>query len=141
MKPPFIQPAPALDNLYSSDRLLTGFLQRTLPPDLLAAIEPELVELGALAAGPVADLQRADRLHEPVLTQWDAWGNRVDHIELTPLWREAERLTVRFGLTAIPYERRAGEWSRVRVGQALGPVTARGPVSRNVVSSQERPKS
>ena len=113
MNPSFIQPAPALDNLYTSDRLLTGFLRRRLPPDLLAAIEPELIELGALAAGPVADLQRADRLNEPVLTQWDAWGKRIDHIELTPLWREAERLTVRFGLTAIPYERRAAEWSRL----------------------------
>ena len=30
------------------------------------------------------------------------------------LWHEAERLAVRFGLTAIPYERKEGPWSRTR---------------------------
>jgi len=111
---PFVQKAPALDNLYTSDRLLVGFLRRKLPREMLAAIEPEFIELGAEAAGPLASLQHADRLHEPVLTQWDAWGNRVDGIELTPLWREAERRAVHYGLTAVPYERREAEWSRLR---------------------------
>ncbi|HYM29056.1 MAG TPA: acyl-CoA dehydrogenase family protein, partial [Steroidobacteraceae bacterium] len=112
--PPFVQPAPSLDNLYLSDPLLTAFLRRKLPPDLYASLEPEFVELGALAAGPLAELQRADRRNEPVLTQWDPWGNRIDHIELSPLWREAERIAVRFGLTAVPYERREAQWSRLR---------------------------
>ena len=112
--PTFVQPAPQLDNLYRSDRLLVGLLRRKLPKDLYAQLEPELMELGALAAGPLAQQQRADRANEPVLTQWDPWGNRVDSIELSPLWREAERVAVRFGLTAIPYERREGEWSRLR---------------------------
>jgi acyl-CoA dehydrogenase len=111
---PFVQSPPALDNLYTSDRLLAGFLHRKLPREMLAAIEPEFIALGAEAAGPLASLQHADRLHEPLLTQWDAWGNRVDRIELTPLWREAERRAVRYGLTAIPYERREAEWSRLR---------------------------
>jgi len=110
----FVQPAPELDNLYRSDRLLVSLLRRKLPPDVCARIEPELVELGALAAGPLAEQQRADRRNEPVLTQWDPWGNRVDRIELSPLWREAERVAVRFGLTAVPYERREAEWSRLR---------------------------
>ncbi len=110
----FVQDAPQLDNLYLSDRLLIGLLRRKLPPDLYARLQDELVELGALAAGPLAEQQRADRRHEPVLTQWDAWGNRVDQIELSPLWREAERTAVRFGLTAIPYERREAQWSRLR---------------------------
>jgi acyl-CoA dehydrogenase len=112
--PAFVQPAPRLDNLYLSDRLLVGLLRRKLPPDLHARLEPELVELGALAAGPLAEQQHADRRNEPVLTQWDPWGNRVDSIELSPLWREAERVAVRFGLTAIPYERGEAEWSRLR---------------------------
>jgi len=111
---PFVQSPPALDNLYTSDRLLVGFLRRKLPHEMLAAIEPEFIELGAEAAGPLASLQHADRLNEPVLTQWDAWGKRVDAIELTPLWREAERRAVHYGLTAVPYERCEAEWSRLR---------------------------
>jgi acyl-CoA dehydrogenase len=111
---PFVQSGPALENLYTSDALLAGFLRRKLPLELLASIEAESSVLGAEAAGPLASLQQSDRLHEPVLTQWDAWGNRIDRIELSPLWREAGRRAVHYGLTAIPYERREGEWSRFR---------------------------
>jgi alkylation response protein AidB-like acyl-CoA dehydrogenase len=110
----FVQSPPSLDNLYTSDRLLLGFLRRKLPQDLLEALTPDFVALGAEAAGPLASLQHADRLHEPVLTQWDAWGKRVDRIEVSPLWREAERRAVHYGLTAIPYERREAQWSRLR---------------------------
>jgi acyl-CoA dehydrogenase len=111
---PFVQPAPRLANAYASDPVLPALLRRKLGPELHAAIEPELLEMGELAAGPLYEFQRADRGNEPVLTQWDAWGTRVDRIELSPLWREAERLAARYGLVAIPYERREGPWSRLR---------------------------
>ena len=51
-----------------------------------------------------------DRLNEPVLTQWDAWGNRIDHIELTPLWRVAERIAAEHGVVATAYEGRHGHF-------------------------------
>ncbi len=41
---------------------------------------------------------------EPVLTQWDVWGNRVDRIELTRAWRTAQPLAARFGLVAAGHE-------------------------------------
>src|SRR5205823_3742140 len=50
---------------------------------------------------------------EPRLTQWDAWGRRVDEVEVTPLWREAARLAVEHGLVAVAYERRLGPLSRL----------------------------
>lgn len=110
----FVQDGPRLANTYASDWLLRSYLERKLGPDLLTAIEPELIELGERASVQLLELQHADRRSEPTLTQWDAWGTRLDHIEPTPLWREAERLAVRFGLTAIPYERKEGAWSRTR---------------------------
>ena len=110
----FVQESPRLANTYSSNALLKTYLAWKLGPELLASIEPQLIELGELAAGRLLDLQHADRRNEPVLTQWDAWGNRIDRIETTPLWREAERLAVQLGLTAIPYERKEGPWSRTR---------------------------
>jgi alkylation response protein AidB-like acyl-CoA dehydrogenase len=110
----FVQEPPRLANTLASDPLLLPYLEWKLGAERLAAIAPELAELGELAAGRLAGLQRADRLNEPKLTQWDAWGERVDRIEVTALWREAERLAVRLGLTAIPYERREGPWSRLR---------------------------
>ncbi len=97
----------------TADWLVRSYLRQKLPRDIHAAFEPVLLELSELASGPLWEAQLADRLHEPVLTQWDPWGNRVDRIELTAVWRQAESLAARFGLTAIPYEGRYEQWSRV----------------------------
>jgi alkylation response protein AidB-like acyl-CoA dehydrogenase len=110
---PFTQDPPRLDNQYDDDRVLRGYLARVLPSDLLAAIAPALQEMGGLAAGRLFELQHADRLAEPRHTPFDAWGNRIDRIELTTLWREAEPLAARAGLIAIPYERAHQGLSRV----------------------------
>ncbi len=109
----FTQSAPELGNQYRDDPLLASWLGRALPPESLRALEPELEELGALAGGPLYQLQLADRLNEPKLTQWDAWGNRVDQVEVTPLWREAERVAVRHGLVATGYEPAHGRFARI----------------------------
>ncbi len=110
---PFVQAEPRPWQGLRDDWLVRSFVRHRLPPDVQKAIEPELAGLAGLAAGPLWDFQRADRGNEPRLTRFDAWGNRIDHIELTPLWREAERLAVQFGLTAHPRERPHGAWSRV----------------------------
>jgi alkylation response protein AidB-like acyl-CoA dehydrogenase len=110
---PFFQDPPRLYDAYDADPLLREHLARTLPPDALAAVEPELRELGALAAGPLRDLQLADAGLEPRLVQWDAWGRRVDRIEPTPLWREAAVLSAHHGLVAAAYEKRLGPDARV----------------------------
>jgi alkylation response protein AidB-like acyl-CoA dehydrogenase len=110
---PFNQPAPALGNQYTEDRALRSYLARALPPEVLRQIEPQLTEMGQLAGGPLYGFQMADRLNVPVHTPWDAWGNRIDQIEVSPLWRAAEQLAARHGLIAIAYERANGAWSRV----------------------------
>jgi alkylation response protein AidB-like acyl-CoA dehydrogenase len=109
----FVQPPPELGNQYAADRVLRSYLSRVLPADVRAGIEPELTAMGELAGGELYRFQLADRGNEPVLTQWDAWGNRVDRIEVSPLWREAERIAAGQGLVAIAYERRHGQYSRV----------------------------
>lgn len=110
---PFRQEPPQLGNQYESDRALRSYLRRALPHDVLEEIEPELLELGELAGGELYRMQLADRLNEPRLTQWDAWGERVDRIEVSPLWRVAERLSAERGLVATAYERKHGAHSRV----------------------------
>jgi acyl-CoA dehydrogenase len=109
---PFNQPPPQLGNQYDEDRVLRAYLQRHLPAEVLAAIEPELRELGELAGGELYEMQLADRLHEPVLTQWDAWGERIDQIEVSPLWQRAERLAAEMGIVAAAYEQTYGRFSR-----------------------------
>jgi alkylation response protein AidB-like acyl-CoA dehydrogenase len=109
----FTQQAPEPGNTYRGDALLQSWLMRTLPADSLRELEPELDELGAVSGGPLYRLQLAARLNEPRLKQWDAWGNRVDELEVTPVWQEAERLTVQHGLVATGYEATHGRFARI----------------------------
>jgi acyl-CoA dehydrogenase len=109
----FQQAPPTLGNQYEDDSVLRSYLKRCVPPDVLREIEPTLVEMGRLAGGELYQMQLADRLNEPTLTQWDAWGNRIDRIELTPLWRVAERIAAEHGVVAAAYEQKHGRFSRV----------------------------
>jgi alkylation response protein AidB-like acyl-CoA dehydrogenase len=109
----FTQAPPQLGNQYRDDPLLAGWLRRTLPAEVLRAVQPELEEIGGIAGGALHRLQLADRCNEPVLTQWDPWGNRVDTLEVTALWREAERLAVKHGLVATAYEEAFGRHARI----------------------------
>lgn len=110
---PFNQPAPELGNQYHDDRVLRSYLRRALPLDLLAEVEPSLAEMGELAGGELYRLQLADRLNEPALTQWDAWGERVDAITTTPVWQRAERLAVERGVVATAYDTGFGRFARI----------------------------
>ncbi len=110
---PFYQTPPALGNQYVEDDVLRRYLRHTLPPDVLRRVEPELLELGELAGGDLFRQSVEQRSDEPKLVPWDAWGNRVDHIELSPLWKRAARLTAEKGIVATAYERKSGALSRV----------------------------
>ena len=110
---PFQQTPPKLGNQYEDDRVLRSYLARVLPAEMFREIEGSLVEMGRLSGGELYELQLADRLNEPRLTQWDAWGNRIDKIEVTPLWRVAERIAVEHGVVATAYEQKHGSLSRV----------------------------
>lgn len=109
----FFQSPPSLGNQYRDDRLAAEYAARVLPPDALAAAEAEYEHLGALAGGELYRQALAERALEPELTQWDAWGQRVDRIEVTPLWRRARALSAEHGLVAAGYEPGLGEHARV----------------------------
>jgi acyl-CoA dehydrogenase len=109
----FIQSAPTLGNQYRDDVFLQSYLRRKLPPAVLSTMTPELDDLGATVGGELYALQLADRLNEPTLVQWDAWGNRIDRIEVTALWKRAAQIAAQAGLIAIPYERAHGRYSRI----------------------------
>ena len=108
----FVQAAPLLGNQYRDDQVLRSYLRRALAPETFAAIEPDLDALGQYAA----DAWSAARAHpdeEPALIHWDAWGNRVDRVELTRAWRAAAPLAARYGLVAAGHEPTHGAAARV----------------------------
>lgn len=108
----FVQSAAELGNQYRDDRVLRSQLARSLPASVHDAIAPELDELGAHAA----DAWRRERersAREPVLTQWDSQGRRIDRIELTPTWQESREIAARFGLVAAGHEDTHAEHARL----------------------------
>lgn len=109
----FFQTPPELGNQYTADRMMRSYLARTLPKDVLRDIEPSLDALGELAGGSLYRRSVEEGTDEPTLVQWDAWGNRVDLIEVSPLWKDAQRLTAELGIVATAYERKHAEHSRV----------------------------
>lgn len=109
----FIQSPPQLGNQYHDDQFLQSYLHRMLPQAMLREVESQLQGMGELAGGSLYAMQLADRLNEPRLTQWDAWGNRIDQVELTPLWQRCARLAAEYGLVALPYEQLHGAHSRI----------------------------
>ncbi|HEX3761053.1 MAG TPA: acyl-CoA dehydrogenase family protein [Kofleriaceae bacterium] len=114
----FFQQPPRLANQFDDDPMLVSWIARFCPD-----LATELRELGDVAVEYHAK-QLADRDHEPVLTQWDAWGQRIDRIEVSPLWREAQALAARTGMVAAGYEPRLGAHARTHqfaIVHLLGP--------------------
>jgi len=102
-----------LENQFTDDRVLRGYLERVLPPDVRTDIRPEMEALGRLAGDELYDLQLSDRTSRPELTQWDATGDRIDHVELTDSWKRAMDVAAEYGIIASAYEQKHGEHSRV----------------------------
>ena len=109
----FLQEPPRLANQYEDDALLRSYLRRALEPAVLRAIEPSLAEMGALAAGRLLALSHVHRRDEPVHVPYDAWGRRIDAVEVNAAWREYARVAAEHGLIATGYERAHGRFSRV----------------------------
>jgi len=109
---PFVQAPPLLGNQYLDDRVLRSYLRRALAPATLAAVEGDLTDLGEYAAAAWS-LARTREASEPLLTQWSAWGERVDRIDLTPAWLAAQPVATRYGLVAAGHEAIHGASARV----------------------------
>jgi alkylation response protein AidB-like acyl-CoA dehydrogenase len=107
----FVQDAPVLANQYTNDRVLRSWLERNLAESLRTAIEHDLDELGAHAAQAWRHARERTPA-TPTLTRHDAWGARVDRIELTPTWREGPALAARYGLVAAGHEAASGAHAR-----------------------------
>lgn len=110
---PFYQAAPKLENSYQGDALLQSFLKWKLPPPIFAEIEPGLKSLGERAAGPMMEVVSQAEAQPPRHIPYDAWGKRIDRIEVSQAWNELDRIAAEEGIVATGYERKHGEHSRL----------------------------
>lgn len=104
---------PVLENEYEQDVFLQDYLKAYLPAEVMQAIEPDLRNLGQRTVSEFLDWARDAEVNNPKLTQFNAWGKRVDEIEVSAGWQNLERAAAEEGLVAIGYERTYGEYSRL----------------------------
>lgn len=109
----FLQAPPALANTYDTDRALRMQLERLLPAETRAAIEPELRALGERAAGEMLALAHEAERDTPSLITYDAWGRRIDQLVVSPAWQRLVRIAAEVGTIAAAYERKSGPYSRI----------------------------
>jgi alkylation response protein AidB-like acyl-CoA dehydrogenase len=110
---PFFQDPPRLTNTFDADPALAETLERLLPPDLHGALAAEWRALGEAAAGRLLVLARQAEAEPPRHRPYDAWGRRIDEVQVSAAWTELHREAARWGLTAIPYEGRLGPHARL----------------------------
>lgn len=108
----YIQQIPKLGNEFEDDTFLQDYLETYFPKEKLAEIKPDLQQFGGRVNEFLVWARDAE-VNEPTLTQFDAWGNRVDHIQVSDGWLQLERVAAEDGLVAIAYERKQGEYSRL----------------------------
>lgn len=109
----YLQSPPELSNPYLTDRVLRSCMRRCLPPALFERFHEDAGELGQLIADELYPQQLAERLLEPRHTPFDAWGRRIDQIELTPLWRRMPAIAARYGLVWHGYDKDKGAHGRL----------------------------
>ncbi len=95
------------DNTYLADPALRSIIKSWLRPETQAWAEPQLLEMGQLAAGPLREWGDECERQPPWLRPIDPWGERVDEVVYSESWRRLGATAARFGLAGMPYEKEA----------------------------------
>jgi acyl-CoA dehydrogenase len=109
----FFQEPPVLPDPWATDASLQSYLERTLNPEHLALATTKLQRMADISRGALYTQWLKEPTAEPHHIAWDAWGHRVDKIELTKLWELAKVVAAEEGVVATAYERAQGPSSRV----------------------------
>jgi len=109
----FLQKAPKLTNEFTSDEFLQDYLEGFMPAEYLEEIRPDLVRFGERVATELVEYANACENNPPKLLNFNAWGERVDEIQVAPEWKKLEAVAAEEGLIAIGYARHYGIFSRL----------------------------
>lgn len=110
---PFVQAAPRLANRWKADRVLRHAVRRVLPADVFEKAAADLEHAAERCATELAPLAARAEANPPRHVPYDAWGRRIDRIEIDPAWTELVKLLQGLGAVAIPYEETYGPHGRV----------------------------
>ncbi|WP_435105238.1 acyl-CoA dehydrogenase family protein [Arhodomonas sp. AD133] len=109
----FVQPPPVAGNRFRTDPSLRLALAWRLPDDMFEQAKPALERMGRLADETMHPLAAEAEARQPQHTPYDAWGRRIDRIDVDASWQELVAIGQREGLVALPHEAPYGEHSRL----------------------------
>ncbi len=109
----FLQKPPKLHNEFTADTFLQDYLKTFLPEKMLQEIKTDLEQFGKKVATTYVEWAREAETNPPQLTQFNAWGKRVDEITVSQAWKNFDKVAAEEGLVAIGYERKYAEHSRL----------------------------
>lgn len=109
----FLQSPPQPGNMFASDQALRAALGRMLPADVLASHMGRWLEMGDASDTLLRPLGEQAEANPPKLRAYDAWGRRIDRVEVCDAWNTLLKIAAEWGLIAAAYERKEAEYSRV----------------------------
>jgi putative acyl-CoA dehydrogenase len=112
MNPNFFQSGPALTNQFIDDSLLRDTMQAALPQEIFTRVLPDFERLGERAKGDLLTWAEEAERQPPRHKVYNAWGERVDEIEVSGGWKQLEAAAAEEGIVATGYRREFGEYSR-----------------------------
>jgi putative acyl-CoA dehydrogenase len=112
------QPPPLVGhNVVTADAALVEAITRHAG----AAVVDDLVGLGEQAGSAEArEHGRLAHRHEPELTTYDRYGNRIDEVVFHPSWHWLMERAVGYGLQAAPWEQQSAGSTTAHVRRAAG---------------------
>lgn len=109
----FYQPPPELPNPWAASGALQRAIKARVSDEQWQEFSAELTRFGKTVLPIIEPLGLQAERELPTLIQYDAWGNRVDQIQVSRAWSELDALSAREGMVAIGYERTYGAASRL----------------------------
>jgi alkylation response protein AidB-like acyl-CoA dehydrogenase len=100
----FVQPMPALPDVYAEDRVLRSWLRRLLGDSGFSDAEGPLKALATEVMGPLRAAHADAEAHPPVLHRYDGWGGRVDRVEVSAGWERQRVAAAEHAVVALPYQ-------------------------------------
>lgn len=100
------------DNLFRRDALLLGLTKRSLPQDAYLLLAPKIENFAEEVGGRVREWGAMAELYEPRLENYDAFGNRIDKLHLSPGWRKLKEFAALNRLVAMGYDKKLRQGRR-----------------------------
>ncbi len=100
-------------DLYSENSYLKETLQFYCKNEFLSPIDNDLKKFSTKASQEILSLMWQAEKDLPQLIQYDHWGKRIDHVEISEAWNKLHRISAEEKIVAIGYERKSQEYSRL----------------------------